>query len=323
MRKRVFPALILAVSMLALCAAGCSTSDKGAGKAVSSSSGRVSAASSPGPQTSSGAPSQAQSRAGSSAPSSQSSTAVVSTATGSSQPGVTVYKTHAGIPVLCYHDIMLPAQKGSVNNSLVMTTDQFDRQMAILKNAGYTTISFEQLKSYLINGGDTRKKVVLTFDDGYKTSCTLGGPILRKYGFKATMFIIAFHVNAPDTPADLKHFSIQYVSRKDLDANSDVFTYASHTYNMHIDLRTQKNDALFKADLLRSRETLGGTTYFAYPSGEYNAKVEHTLRETGFQMAFTTHRRCAHKGENLFEIPRMEIYSTLSEKGFEHQLGIL
>ena len=42
------------------------------------------------------------------------------------------------------------------------------------------------------------KLVVLTIDDGYKSFLTSGMPLLRKYGFKATMFINTNQVGYPD-----------------------------------------------------------------------------------------------------------------------------
>ena len=217
---------------------------------------------------------------------------------------------------------MLPAQKGNVKNTLVMTTDDFDRQMSLLRKAGFTTVSLEQLREYLLNGGDMSRKFVLTFDDGYKTTCTLGAPILRKYGFRATIFIIARHVDEQDQPADLTNFVIQYANRTDMNESSDVFAYASHTYDMHIDLRTQKSHSKLEADLTKSRQALNETPYFAYPSGDYNASVIESLKEAGFQMAFTTRRRFAYQGDSLFEIPRIEIYSDMSDAAFERQLGL-
>jgi peptidoglycan/xylan/chitin deacetylase (PgdA/CDA1 family) len=227
-----------------------------------------------------------------------------------------------GIPVICYHDLMLPAAKGNVSNTLVMTTDKFDREMAILKGAGYVTIGMEDLKKYIANGGDASRKVMITFDDGYKQSCLLAAPILRKYGFQATMFVIARYLDEPEQACDYSNFAIQYVSKKDLAETSDVFTFASHTYNMHIDLRTQSNLTKLRDDLLHSRSVLQETPYFAYPAGNFNAGVEQQLQQAGFTMAFTTKRKYVQPGIGLFEIPRFELYSNISDAGFKGVLGI-
>lgn len=244
---------------------------------------------------------------------------------GSSDPGnlTVVPSKQGGIPVLCYHDIMLPEQKGSVNNGLVITTDVFDRQMAILKNAGYTVIGMEELRAYLLKGGDCSKKVVLTFDDGYKTTGYLAAPILRKYGFQATVFVIAFNLDKPDQPLNTKTFyPLQFFSSADLPKFSDVLTYGSHTYNMHVDLKSAKQSDKIEADLQLSREKLGDTAYFAYPLGKYDARVEGLLRQAGFTMAFTTQRHNARPGCNLLEIPRIEINAPITDRSFESILGI-
>lgn len=217
---------------------------------------------------------------------------------------------------------MLPKQKGNSNNSLVITTDEFDRQMLILKQAGYSSVSFEQLRHYLLYGGNMQKKFALTFDDGYKTTFALGAPILRKYGYQATIFVIAHYAEEPDAPAELGHFVIQYGNRKDMQQNADVFSYGSHTYNMHINLPTEKNDAKLEADFAHSRRALNNTPYFAYPSGRYDDRVIGLLQKAGFQMAFTTRHRFARKGDTLFIIPRIEIYSPMSDRAFKNVLKI-
>lgn len=230
----------------------------------------------------------------------------------------------SGIPVLCYHDLMLPAQKARRRDAYVLTTVEFDRQMAILHSAGYKTVGLDELKQYIRRGGNCSNKVLLTFDDGYKSAAWLAAPILRKYGYRAVFFLIAKSVDGPDLPLNTKNFyPFQGMSAADLKRFSDVLAYGSHTYNLHINLKNDTQSDKIEKDLILSRQKLGGTAAFAYPLGEYDGRVEGLLYKAGFTMAFTLRRQYVHRGENLLEIPRIEILSPTTDAQFDALMDVI
>ena len=74
---------------------------------------------------------------------------------------------------------------------MAISVSQFERQMRYLNDHGYYCLS---LKDHLEPPGDNpfqrKKTFVLTFDDGYADFYKNAYPILRRYGFTATVFII-------------------------------------------------------------------------------------------------------------------------------------
>jgi peptidoglycan/xylan/chitin deacetylase (PgdA/CDA1 family) len=91
------------------------------------------------------------------------------------------------VPVLTYHGI-----DPSVDSKYTITPDAFAAQMAMLKNAGFHPITAQQYAQF--PGGSAKdlpsRPILITFDDGQLDSYRYADPILRQYGFRATMFVI-------------------------------------------------------------------------------------------------------------------------------------
>ena len=72
----------------------------------------------------------------------------------------------------------------------VIREDLFREQMKFLKDNGYNPLTMDQLYEYVVNGAAVPEKpVVLTFDDGYADTYTIVYPLMKEYGFPATVFI--------------------------------------------------------------------------------------------------------------------------------------
>jgi peptidoglycan/xylan/chitin deacetylase (PgdA/CDA1 family) len=89
------------------------------------------------------------------------------------------------IPVLAWRDVS--RRKGL----LVTTPTEFAIQLATLRRYGYQSVSPGQLAA-LAAGRPVRlpgRPVLLTFDGGLSTDWTTVDPILRRYGFRALLFV--------------------------------------------------------------------------------------------------------------------------------------
>jgi peptidoglycan/xylan/chitin deacetylase (PgdA/CDA1 family) len=109
--------------------------------------------------------------------------------------------------------------------------------------------------------------VSLTFDDGYLTTYKDGLPVLQKYGYDSTQFIITDLVGTSGymTKADIKTL---YADKQEI---------ASHTVT-HDDM-TQESASTLTTELSQSQTKLDNITGFkptdiAYPYGLYNTAVQ-------------------------------------------------
>ena len=72
----------------------------------------------------------------------------------------------------------------------------FERQLAYLRRHGYRTITVEEWLQVLAeqDGRIDDRVVALTFDDAYRDFVTDAWPLLREYGFSATVYVATDHV---------------------------------------------------------------------------------------------------------------------------------
>ena len=83
------------------------------------------------------------------------------------------------IPVLVYHSI------NNNKSNLSLTVNDFEKQIKFLNKSGFETIGFDKIEK------DKKKQIIITFDDENKDICQLELPILKKYNFKTTCFLVS------------------------------------------------------------------------------------------------------------------------------------
>ena len=91
------------------------------------------------------------------------------------------------IPVLMYHDFV-----NNVNSHANVRPIDFAKQLQYFKERGYQTINDRNLTLYLRKREEKlpQKPLMITIDDGYESNYDSAYPILKKFGMKATIFVI-------------------------------------------------------------------------------------------------------------------------------------
>ena len=136
--------------------------------------------------------------------------------------------------VLTYHDI----QPDPVESPYVVSPDSFARQMAMLKEAGYRTLTASQFVAYQ-RGSFTPPphSVLLTFDDGTAGLWRYADAILERNGFTAVSFVITGRVGTKE-PYYLTWDLIQRMRA------SGRWDFESHTANLHTRVPTSPGGPL-------------------------------------------------------------------------------
>jgi peptidoglycan/xylan/chitin deacetylase (PgdA/CDA1 family) len=95
--------------------------------------------------------------------------------------------------ILGYHGIT----KGQVhqwNPSLFMHADVFRKRMSLLRRADCNVLGLAEALKQLADGTLPPRSVVLTFDDGFADFNNVAWPILRDFGFPATLYLTTYYV---------------------------------------------------------------------------------------------------------------------------------
>jgi peptidoglycan/xylan/chitin deacetylase (PgdA/CDA1 family) len=167
--------------------------------------------------------------------------------------------------------------KDPTGNQLSVSITNFDQQMGYLASHGYTPVSLDTLTGIFSKQiAPPAKPVVLTFDDGYVDFYANAYPILKKYGFHATSFVITGFVGKP---AYLSWNNIKEMQ------NSGLINFESHTVN-HAYLPSLSYANILK-EIQESKNTLQAETgypvnFIAYPSGGSNSRVWTAVRHVGY-----------------------------------------
>ena len=112
--------------------------------------------------------------------------------------------------ILCYHGFSY-ADEHRFRPGLFMTPETFERRMEILAGKKYRVLGLEDALRALSTGSLPQDAVVLTFDDGWQGIADFAIPVLRKYGFPATIYVTTYYVS---TQIPLINILVAYVAWK-------------------------------------------------------------------------------------------------------------
>lgn len=229
------------------------------------------------------------------------------------------------VPVLMYHKVNPYFYDGG--KGLRVTPEAFREQMEYLYERGYHTVSLDQLMGHWQKKGDLPSKpVVITFDDGYEDNYRFAFPVLKKFGFTATIFLVYDDIggfNVWDDKNNVAHH-IRLLSWNQIDImKGEGITFESHTLT-HPNL-TQITPEAARREITESKRKLEkrlGTevNFIAYPYGKRNSVIDEAVRTASYRGAVTT-----VMGKNLastdpVELKRLRVNGYTSMKEFEQML---
>jgi peptidoglycan/xylan/chitin deacetylase (PgdA/CDA1 family) len=219
------------------------------------------------------------------------------------------------VPILMYHHVDVPPPDAdAVRRDLSVSPAEFEAQLRYLIENGYQPATLTDLIMHLQVGQPLPSKpVVITFDDGFKDQYTNAYPLLKRYGFRATFFIITCFL---DESQD------EYMSWAEVELlHADGMEIGSHSYT-HPTLRGKSYDYIVW-QVLGSKEAIEARTrepvrFFSYPSGQYDQQVIDVLRSAGHWGAVTVEPGSLHSSQKPFELRRIRVRGSYDLRDFDH-----
>jgi len=221
------------------------------------------------------------------------------------------------IPILTYHNFT-----SDESSSYRINIDKFTEQMDYLATHNFSVISMPELIAGLAGGVLPPKPVVITIDDGYKSTYTLAYPILKKYHFPATLFIYTDFIEKNGN--SLTWEEIREMAENNIEIGSHTI---SHCNLINLIEKETNEDYLnrIRKEIFLSKEILEKETgkevqFFAYPYGIYSPQVRQLAVQAGYKGIFNVNSMNNNTDLNLFSLNRQIIFGQNSLDSF---IGIL
>jgi len=226
------------------------------------------------------------------------------------------------VPILCYHRFGAGASK------MLVAPATFEAQLEWLARNHYTVLKLSDLSDFLAGKQALpQRSVVITIDDGYESVHRYAWPLLKKYGFTATLFVYPDFIDSRD---GLSWAQLQQM------AESGVIDIQSHSKSHRnlIERKPGENDASYRTAMdLETRQPrvsmerrLAGAgvkvRHFAYPFGDANEVVLDAVQRQSYELAATV-----NPGGNAFYaqplmLRRTMIFGDYDIEAFKQRLQI-
>jgi peptidoglycan/xylan/chitin deacetylase (PgdA/CDA1 family) len=201
------------------------------------------------------------------------------------------------IPILAYHRVGEPTG----DHVPTISPDRFERHLQFLARHRYQVLDLVALAEQVQQGTLLpHKSAAITFDDGYEETYTVAAPLLRRFGFRATVFVTPTEVGLPGF---MTWDQLREVSRDGIAVGSHTLTH------LYLPLARPEQVEQELAESKRILETqLGQPVHLlSYPIGGFTPQVQAIARRHGYRAACTTNRGFTRSGCDLFSLRRIKM----------------
>jgi peptidoglycan/xylan/chitin deacetylase (PgdA/CDA1 family) len=214
----------------------------------------------------------------------------------------------SALPILCYHNVAI-APKEAPFKLLYVSPDRFERQLWTLRRLGLRGVSTSEGIARLRNAR-SRGCVVFTFDDGYTDTLTTAAPLMKRYGFAATCYVVSAAVGTYNRwDAEYLRERKPLMSRAQLEqwlaAGMEVGSHSLSHQRLH-----ELPQAVAHCEIADSRAALRNMLgvpieHFAYPFGHFTADIVELVRRAGYSSAVTVRPGVARASDDQLQLPRI------------------
>ena len=215
------------------------------------------------------------------------------------------------IAALSYHNVRAYS---SQNPAYFISPEQFEEHMNGLKQAGYRSVLPNQVEDVFYERKAIQdKSLMISFDDTRADHYLTVAPILEKYGYRGTFFIMTVSIGKPG-----------YMTREQIKELADRgHAIGRHTWD-HQDLRKILSDQwriqIEKPKALLEEITGKKISALAYPFGLWNREVILQINQRGLRSAYQLSGK-TDPVYPVFSLPRILVPGNWSGEKLLEELG--
>lgn len=218
------------------------------------------------------------------------------------------------VPILVYHQVVdedFDLTKVPVGDRpYYLRNSDFVRQMEYLSNQGFKTLTLGEFVNFIKDGGQlSAKSIVLTFDDGHISNYTYVYPILRRFNFKATFFLIVSEIGKPKT---LNWAQIVEIKNNGMEVGSHSMThpFLSDLEPEEVLQELKKSKEILETHLEEEIKFLSIPRELPYP------RWLEIARNCGYKAACTSYVGLNNSETDLFALRRIGVREEMSLETF-------
>jgi peptidoglycan/xylan/chitin deacetylase (PgdA/CDA1 family) len=193
-----------------------------------------------------------------------------------------------------------------------VTPRAFEEQLQHLHDAGYHSVALtEWIEAIKWKRPLPGLAVALAFADGYRDFAEHAWPLLERYGFTATVFLVTDRVGRSSNwdPSHSKEVPLlDWPEMRELAVKG--ITFGSHTASRRPLTALSFRDIVREAAHSRAtlqRELGQPVTALTYPLGETDPAVQHLVGACGYTVALTRQRRRSRLHDDPLALPSFEV----------------
>jgi peptidoglycan/xylan/chitin deacetylase (PgdA/CDA1 family) len=221
--------------------------------------------------------------------------------------------------ILMYHSIA-----DNPDDPYTVSIGTFREQISWLSANGFEVVSLSFLLKAILIGNNKilKKKVVITFDDGYRDFVTNALPILMDHGAPATVFLVTDMLGVTSSwnkfgmyERLMSEDEVRNIKSQGISLGSHTATHAKLTLLDHEELQRQLRDS---HDRLTQ---LGESFYaFAYPWGQWSSQAMDAVKAAGYECALAVGEQTRLTAANTYCLPRITMTRDMDLRRFQSLL---